>query len=316
MRLKNQSTFISLGLAGSLVLILGVPCPAQGRPDGAVEIETQIGFDQIAPETMADNGPEKVSFGKAASLEGLKIKGDQVVHINNTLKRAIEENEQLRKRNDELFEELKFLRGQRQVERNRIETITQEIRSVRDQTDAIVDLNSQYSREIVQLRTQLNNTQRQSQDMIQSLQGELAQARPLPLDESKAKIDVDVLEMVDQYNAQSRKLKEDTARVHYNMGNVFYHKGDFVKAAQEYRSALDLVPSDAAAHFNLAYVSAERLRDYKAALKHYREYLVLNPNASDLNLVKQKILEAELILESKIESPLEKTVTKYVWPSY
>ena len=120
----------------------------------------------------------------------------------------------------------------------------------------------------------------------------------------------DILKMLDEVKRKSEKLKTDEAKVHYNMGNMYFKRKEYQRAKNEFEAALRLSPQDAFSHFNLAFVSGEFFHDYKLAMTHYREYLELNPEAEDAPLVREKIIEAELFIRSQIPSNLEKQVQK------
>lgn len=117
---------------------------------------------------------------------------------------------------------------------------------------------------------------------------------------------LDLLSRIDAFAEQDEELRTDAARAHYNMGNIYFQKGDFQVAAREYYQAMILMPDDPDVHYNLAFVSGEHLMDFETALKHYRMYLYLNPEASDKHLVKEKIINLELIQRQVTDSPLEK----------
>ncbi len=121
---------------------------------------------------------------------------------------------------------------------------------------------------------------------------------------------MDLLSRIDIFTEEDERLKMDSAKAHYNMGNVYYEKGQYEIAAREYYQAVILMPNDPDVHYNLAYVSGENLNDFETALEHYKLYLYLKPNAKDLHYVRKKILEAELKLRSKIDSPLEDEAKK------
>lgn len=117
---------------------------------------------------------------------------------------------------------------------------------------------------------------------------------------------VDLLSRIDAFAEKDDRLRMDAARAHYNMGNIYYEKGQFEIACREYYQAVTLMPEDPDAHYNLAFVSAENLDDHKTALKHYRMYLYLKPDAKDAYLVKEKIIASQLKLRSIVDSPLER----------
>ena len=109
-----------------------------------------------------------------------------------------------------------------------------------------------------------------------------------------------------ELSQENKKLQEDTARMHYNMGNTFFEQGKYKRAAQEYAKVVEITPYDAAAHYNLAFVTGDFLGDYKTALEHYERYLYLHPDAEDEFFVREKIMQAQLILKTRIDSPIDK----------
>jgi len=116
---------------------------------------------------------------------------------------------------------------------------------------------------------------------------------------------MDLLAKIDAFTEEDERLRMDSAKAHYNMGNIYFQKGEFELAAREYYQAVTLMPNDPDSHYNLAFVSGEHLLDQKTALKHYQLYLYLNPKAKDFNLVKEKMLKARLYIRGQVDSPLE-----------
>ena len=252
--------------------------------------------------------------GASPQVQGT-LREQQIIELNKTMKQMIEQYELLERQREELDTELRFIRGQRQIEQNRLNTINDEMRRVREQTEQLLNLNQQYSRQIMDARLRLGEQEKEYQLRIKELEDrlekiepseELAMAAGQSLVPSPPGQRTDLVSMIDQIAKEGERLKQDTAKVHYNMGNIFFHKGDYQKAAEEYKKALKLMPRDAAAHFNLAFVSGEYLHDHTTAVKHYREYLILNPEAVDALLVKEKLLHAELAVDVTIDSPLDK----------
>jgi len=121
---------------------------------------------------------------------------------------------------------------------------------------------------------------------------------------------MELLAKIDAFTEDDPVLRMDAAKAHYNMGNIYYEKGKYEIASREFYQAVVLMPDDPDAHYNLAYVSAEHLNDYKTAVKHYRQYLYLKPDAPDAPMVKGKIQEAEMALRAVVDSPLEDDAKK------
>lgn len=105
---------------------------------------------------------------------------------------------------------------------------------------------------------------------------------------------------------EDEQFKDELAKAHYNMGNIYYERGENQRAVVEYYQAVDLSPNDADIHYNLAFISGEYLGDQETALKHYQWYLYLKPNADDTEAVNEKILQAKLHIRAKVDSPLDK----------
>ncbi len=120
----------------------------------------------------------------------------------------------------------------------------------------------------------------------------------------KSEVD-DLLNRISELSEYDEDFKEKSGRAHYNMGNIYYERGEYRRAVIEYFQAVDFMPYDPDAHFNLAFVSAEFLNDHATALKHYQRYLYLKPNAEDIKFIREKILASKLVLKSKINSPLD-----------
>jgi tetratricopeptide (TPR) repeat protein len=109
-----------------------------------------------------------------------------------------------------------------------------------------------------------------------------------------------------ELNPNDEAFREELAKAHYNMGNIFFQRGEYQRAVVEYYQSVDLSPYDPDTHYNLAFVSSEYLKDQETALKHYQWYLYLKPDANDKDLVKEKMVSAKLSIRSQIDSPLDK----------
>lgn len=121
---------------------------------------------------------------------------------------------------------------------------------------------------------------------------------------------IDLLTKIDAFTESDERLRKDAAIAHYNMGNIYFHKGEYEIASREYYQAVTLMPDDPDCHFNLAFVSGEHLKDQRTALKHYNMYLYLNPNARDAHFVREKILFAQMKIHAEIDSPIQEKLNR------
>jgi tetratricopeptide (TPR) repeat protein len=181
----------------------------------------------------------------------------------------------------------------------------------------VENLNKKYTQEIQDIRALLADKDADYQKRMQDLEDKLAAQQD---DSSKKEVvqeqsqettqelEAKTNEMLSKggdLDPQDQNFREELAKAHYNMGNIYFERGEYQRAVVEYYQAVDLTPNDPDTHYNLAFVSGEYLGDQETALKHYQWYLYLKPDASDVSAVKEKILEAKLALRGRIDSPID-----------
>ena len=93
------------------------------------------------------------------------------------------------------------------------------------------------------------------------------------------------------------------AKEHYKKGTFFYDTGEFDKAIAEYLAGYE-VQSDPVFLFNIAQ-SHRQLGNHDKAVFFYKSFLRNSPNAANAEMVRQRILELEELIQKKKES-LEK----------
>ena len=288
----------------------------------------QASTDIALAKTNIDYSQDANTTGSALSAgDDVSIKEKQIVEINKNLKNAIEENQRLTEANKKITDEMGQLKNEHQEGSSRYEELKKERDGLAETIEQVRSTNRKYSQQLKAMGEEVKNLEgakAQVQEEKEMLAKNLAEASakksqesddvsggndsPSPSNEEVIKREanaVDLLSRIDAFTEQDERLKTDSAKAHYNMGNIYFQKGEYEIAAREYYQAVMLMPDDADAHYNLAYVSSEYLQDYKTALKHYKTYLYLQPNAKDIYLVKEKILEAQLHLRNTINSPLD-----------
>jgi len=336
--------FVFLTLCWALPAMSQAPDKKENTAVKKVEVlQTEVGLDQIIKEppkaAPAANAPSKTA------QEGIDLlpEEQQIIAINKSLKNVLEENQKLTQERQALEKELGQLRGESEIRANRINFLSRQREDLQKQTEEARALDSQKAKELADLKAALEQKEKEYQEKLQAMQNQAAQKEQeqkkamemvLPRKDAKGAKDKDavvaspqdltqikkqtqenltrveqnvkkVATRISQLNKENKKLKKDSAKLHYNLANTFFERGLFEKAAREYRKVVDLLPYDAAAHYNLAFVCGEFLNDYQTALEHYRQYLYLNPDAEDEELVKEKILEAGLNLRARVNSPID-----------
>ena len=265
-----------------------------------------------------------VGFTRSAANQAESIPSMDIIQANRSLKRLIEENERLIQQNNALDTQFKNLKGQRSIELGRMKNLSAEKDQLQARIDTFEEVKSSVEDQLEDFKIIAGRREQELKIKVQSLSEKIEQIEEEPavgktvevaLDGMPKAVDpeqvsLEVITMIDEIARENARLKVDEAKVHYNMGNIFFKKGDYRKASKEFMKAVELQPHDYNAHFNLAFVHSEFLSDYKTALEHYKRYLDLNPAAEDVALVQEKIFIAEMTLRSQIDSRLEKDLQK------
>jgi len=198
---------------------------------------------------------------------------------------------------DAQAEREEFVKEIRRVE-NLNKKYTQEIQEIRG---VLADKDADYQKRMQDLENKLAAQQNESEKK------EVAQEQSQQTTQELENKTNEMLAKGGDMDPQDQKFREELAKAHYNMGNIYFQRGEYQRAVVEYYQAVDLTPNDPDTHYNLAFVSGEYLGDQETALKHYQWYLYLKPDASDISAVKEKMVEAKLSLRSKIDSSLDKS---------
>jgi|GEM_PF-6691348 len=87
------------------------------------------------------------------------------------------------------------------------------------------------------------------------------------------------------------RLKEST--IHYNLAVNFFDRQDFENSLIEYEKALEANPQHCPSHYNLGILYEEYKHNDPKAIYHYRQYLLLCPDADDAAQVEQWVVDLE-----------------------
>jgi tetratricopeptide (TPR) repeat protein len=222
---------------------------------------------------------------------------------------------------DALKKEVERLKNEKEYEAKRVEEMRQEREELVKEIRRSENQNAKQTKEIEELKNKLGEQQESVEARMKKMESDLKDAQetkqkkaepevetslPLVNPEDVEKQANEIFQKGGDLDPEDAKFKEELARAHYNMGNVYFERGEYQRSVVEYYQAVDLMPYDADAHYNLAYVSGEFIGDQETALKHYQWYLYLKPNAKDRKLVEEKIVGAKLVGRSHVQSRLDK----------
>jgi LysM repeat protein len=87
---------------------------------------------------------------------------------------------------------------------------------------------------------------------------------------------------------------------HFVLGKSRVNAMDFQGAIEAFEQSLEANPHSATAHFELGWLYDEKTSDPAAAVFHYQEYLKLNPNADNADVIKQRIYRCKQQLAADV----------------
>lgn len=216
--------------------------------------------------------------------------------------------------------ELEKVRHEKEMETKRVEEMRLEREQFIKEIRRVENLNNKYSTELESLRAQMAEQQKMFEDRLKKIETKenvSLSTNSQKIQEVASKPVVNLVDIEKQSNEifekggdldpEDEKFKEELARAHYNMGNVYFERGEYQRAVVEYYQAVDLMPYEPDAHYNLAFVSSDYIGDHETALKHYQWYLYLSPNSDDKKFVEEKIVASKLKLRSQMDNVFDKT---------
>ncbi len=242
-------------------------------------------------------------FALGLALAGTVLAAEQPVVSDNAQADA-----------DSVKKELQKLKDEKAYEAKRVEDMRQEREQFVKEIRRVENLNAKYTKEIEEMRTQLEQQQQTFEERMKKMEAQIKESQTAPAPKVEPTVTApsappfeverkanEILMKGGDLDPEDQKFKEELARAHYNMGNVYFERGEYQRAVVEYFQAVDLMPYDADAHYNLAFVSGDYIGDQETALKHYQWYLYLKPEAEDKKLIEEKIVAAKLNLRGRVD---------------
>jgi LysM repeat protein len=87
---------------------------------------------------------------------------------------------------------------------------------------------------------------------------------------------------------------------HYVLGTSRYNEQDWPGAIEAFEESLEVNPQSAAAHYRLGMIFDNESPDPAAAIYHYQQYLKLQPDAGNRDLINQRIHSCKVLLATDV----------------
>ncbi len=236
-----------------------------------------------------------------------------VTSLKRSLTSSMEENLELSKRIEEFSAEVERLKkdidirtvqiGRFSAQRTRMDV------SMRNQASRFDERIKKANAEIGQFKKALDHERIESEKLKTSLSGRIEDLeKELKGAEAKRQQLVKVLARY-----QKGRMVRETAKMHYNLANLFVEQKKYKIAIKEYLRVIKLYPNDAEAHYNLALVYDIHTNDIASAVKHYKRCLEMNPRFRRKRTILERISTLELDDAVRIHPTVATGEPKYTY---
>ena len=162
---KHSLLFLKTAFVRLAVILLSVSFPFLSLAEEEV-VQTEVGLDQIKTQPK----DAKADEDESADLSDMSPEERQLILINKSLKGTIEENKKLSEENKTIEDELRQLRGQRDINATRINSLSAQ----RDDYKALLDnyekLNQQYTKELESLKVQMAEKEKEQEMKLKEME--------------------------------------------------------------------------------------------------------------------------------------------------
>lgn len=98
---------------------------------------------------------------------------------------------------------------------------------------------------------------------------------------------------------------------HYLNGRSLVSSQDYKGAIEEFEKALMSNPRSAAAHFELAWLNEEQMKNYAAAIYHYEQHLRLRPDSDYAERAKDRIRSCKMdLVKTEVLAPVSQGIQR------
>jgi len=108
-------------------------------------------------------------------------------------------------------------------------------------------------------------------------------------------------EAIEAYK-KTLEIKPENADARVDMAICYRRMGDFDTAIKEISKAIEYNPKHAMSHYNMAVILRYDKNDLEGAKKAWETYLEIEPNSSQKDFVKERLVEIQNILRNQPES--------------
>lgn len=211
-----------------------------------------------------------------------------------SLERLLAVNAELREENAELKEKLRETEIRNEAYVRRIRALNDALSEVREEqersAEELAEIEEEYERRLTAQIRRRQELRQRVDELEKHLEEETYKQQ---WEEAVRKLET-AQRVVGELSSERESLLTRTAKMHYNLGLLFFKEGDHKRAAAEFKLALQQLPNDADIYYNLAVIKDYYLEDPEKAAQYYRKYLEYSSDPQRELEVRERITDNEL----------------------
>ena len=217
------------------------------------------------------------NIGASKEISDLKKKvianADIAKKMVSEKQRILDETSPLREKTTQLNSELTSFQTLSEDLKNKNQSLESELTTMKTSFTALQNNMKEYAAEVKQFATE---------EIEYYYAYEEEKQNTNDLSESVKQLNTRIQVLTDKLNTLNKQFTEKEADYVYNMAFLYAKAQMFDEALQSFSDYMKLEGANADVHYNLAIIYDQVKKDSYKAIKHYTEYLRLNPAAGDL----------------------------------
>ena len=254
--------------------------------------------------------------------------GGDVETILSTLNDTLKENKLLRDNMMTLQQGIDRVTVENNVMRTQIRNLEKKLQAAEmkqtsgmDELKRQQDMNKQFETEKTKIQAKVDATQeelaraleknKELQKVLDSaiLEEERDEYRSLIL-QAQESADHALAKLSETEN-ENEKMKVELEEIYLQVGNAMYEEKNYEGAIKQYKRVIEINPSNANAHHNLAVIYDFYKNEHSLAIDHYEKFLKLSPADETANQIRERILDIELVKNMVPPQPLKMEFNEY-----
>lgn len=214
--------------------------------------------------------------------------------MEDSYRKLLEENTILRKKFDVSQDEIKKQNYRIELYADRIRDVTNRLEEAQRKIDTELAGKAEAETALVQELESLREENNKLTKLIVQIDMERGEEDYYEKwVETREELDM-VSSRLENDSVEKERLRQENGKIHFNLGTIFFEKGDYERATYEFERALILMPNDTDAMYNLAVIYDYYVKDPIKAKQYYQNYTNMAGTGANKLSIKERMIDNDL----------------------